>query len=87
MKNATDRQVSTLLKKSHEIAVLCDAQVGLVIFSSSGQMFEYCSPHSRWVGWPAFSSRVDLGSLIMEMDGVASAAPRVSGSFLELGGI
>ncbi|XP_031487858.1 MADS-box protein GGM13-like [Nymphaea colorata] len=35
-----------LLKKAHEIAVLCDAQIGLILFSSSGQMFEYCSPNS-----------------------------------------
>ncbi|CAL9065843.1 unnamed protein product, partial [Musa banksii] len=35
-----------LLKKANELAVLCDAQVGVIIFSSSGKMFEYCSPHS-----------------------------------------
>ncbi|XP_031480567.1 MADS-box protein AeAP3-2-like isoform X2 [Nymphaea colorata] len=52
IENATNRQVTFskrrggLLKKAHELAVLCDAQIGLIIFSSSGKMFEYCSPHS-----------------------------------------
>ncbi|XP_031488711.1 MADS-box protein AeAP3-2-like isoform X2 [Nymphaea colorata] len=52
IENTTDRQVTFsdrrdgLLEKAHELAVLCDAQIGLIIFSSSGQMFEYCSPHS-----------------------------------------
>lgn len=32
------------MKKAKEISVLCDAQVSLVIFSSLGKMFEYCSP-------------------------------------------
>ncbi|CAN6457149.1 unnamed protein product [Victoria cruziana] len=52
IENATNRQVTFskrrggLLKKAHELAVLCDAQIGLIIFSSSGKMFEYISPHS-----------------------------------------
>ncbi|KAF3777247.1 MADS-box protein [Nymphaea thermarum] len=50
--NATDRQVTfskrrdRLLKKAHELAVLYDAQIQLIIFSSSGKMFDYCSPQS-----------------------------------------
>ncbi|MCL7050336.1 hypothetical protein MKW94_000669 [Papaver nudicaule] len=49
IENSTNRQVTFskrrggLLKKAHELAVLCDAQLGLIIFSSSGKMFEYCS--------------------------------------------
>ncbi|RZS09768.1 hypothetical protein BHM03_00040896 [Ensete ventricosum] len=52
IENPTNRQVTFskrrggLLKKANELAVLCDAQVGVIIFSSSGKMFEYCSPHS-----------------------------------------
>ncbi|KAL6888456.1 hypothetical protein ACP4OV_009482 [Aristida adscensionis] len=50
IENATNRQVTFskrrggLLKKANELAVLCDARVGVVIFSSTGKMFEYCSP-------------------------------------------
>ncbi|KAJ9706305.1 hypothetical protein PVL29_001705 [Vitis rotundifolia] len=36
-----------LLKKTHELSVLCDAQIGLIIFSNTGKMFEYCSNSSR----------------------------------------
>ncbi|KAH7654523.1 MADS box transcription factor domain-containing protein [Dioscorea alata] len=52
IENTTNRQVTFskrrqgLLKKAHELAVLCDAQLGLVIFSHSGKLFEYCSPSS-----------------------------------------
>ncbi|CAL9048833.1 unnamed protein product, partial [Musa banksii] len=47
----TNRQVTFskrrggLLKKANELAILCDAQVGVIIFSSTGKLFEYCSPH------------------------------------------
>ena len=37
-----------LLKKTHELSVLCDAQIGLIIFSNTGKMFEYCSNSSRF---------------------------------------
>jgi len=35
-----------LVKKAFELSVLCDCDVGLVIFSPSGKMFEYRS--DRW---------------------------------------
>ncbi|PWA50722.1 MADS-box transcription factor 23 [Artemisia annua] len=47
--NLTSRQVTFskrsrgLLKKAKELAVLCDAEVGLVIFSSTGRLHEYAS--------------------------------------------
>ncbi|KAM0850004.1 hypothetical protein ACQ4PT_053368 [Festuca glaucescens] len=50
IENATNRQVTFskrrggLLKKANELAVLCDARVGVVVFSSTGRMFEYSSP-------------------------------------------
>jgi hypothetical protein len=53
IENSTNRQVTFskrrggLLKKANELAVLCDARVGVVIFSSTGKMFEYCSPTCR----------------------------------------
>ncbi|XP_027093277.2 MADS-box protein defh21-like [Coffea arabica] len=49
IENNTSRQVtfskrrSGLLKKTHELSVLCDAQIGLIIFSNKGKLFEYCS--------------------------------------------
>nr|AIE56150.1 PISTILLATA-like protein [Papaver somniferum] len=49
IENSTNRQVTYskrkngILKKAREITVLCDADVSLVIFSSTGKMNEYCS--------------------------------------------
>ncbi|KAK6150348.1 hypothetical protein DH2020_015280 [Rehmannia glutinosa] len=47
--NVTARQVTFskrrrgLFKKAQELSVLCDADVGLIIFSSTGKLFEYAS--------------------------------------------
>nr|QKI87758.1 MADS23 [Ipomoea batatas] len=47
--NTTSRQVTFskrrngLLKKAKELAILCDAEVGLVIFSSTGKLYEFAS--------------------------------------------
>ncbi|CBI27190.3 unnamed protein product, partial [Vitis vinifera] len=49
IENNTNRQVTFskrrggLFKKAHELSVLCDAQIGLIIFSSTGKLSEYCS--------------------------------------------
>ncbi|KAI3821266.1 hypothetical protein L1987_08830 [Smallanthus sonchifolius] len=51
IENTTSRQVtfskrrSGLLKKTHELSVLCDAQIGLIVFSSKGKLYEYSTPH------------------------------------------
>jgi hypothetical protein len=37
-----------LLKKAKELAILCDAQIGVIIFSGSGRMYEYSSPPWRY---------------------------------------
>ncbi|KAG7031760.1 MADS-box transcription factor 27, partial [Cucurbita argyrosperma subsp. argyrosperma] len=47
--NSTSRQVtfskrrSGLLKKAKELAILCDADVGVIIFSSTSKLYEYSS--------------------------------------------
>ncbi|KAL8546484.1 hypothetical protein ACS0TY_006284 [Phlomoides rotata] len=53
--NSTSRQVtfskrrSGLLKKAKELAILCDAQVGVVIFSSTSKLHEYSSTSMKSV--------------------------------------
>ncbi|XP_021988203.1 MADS-box transcription factor 23 [Helianthus annuus] len=53
--NATNRQVTFskrrngLLKKAKELAILCDAEVGLVIFSSTGKLHEFASSSMKKV--------------------------------------
>ncbi|XP_075496191.1 MADS-box protein defh21-like [Primulina tabacum] len=50
IENNTSRQVTFskrragLMKKTHELSVLCDAQIGLIVFSSKGKLTEYCTP-------------------------------------------
>ncbi|KAK4377217.1 hypothetical protein RND71_003513 [Anisodus tanguticus] len=47
--NMTSRQVtfskrrSGLLKKAKELSILCDAQVGLIIFSSTAKLYDFSS--------------------------------------------
>ncbi|XP_031405267.1 truncated transcription factor CAULIFLOWER A-like isoform X2 [Punica granatum] len=49
IENKINRQVTFskrrvgLLKKAHEISILCDAEVALIIFSTKGKLFEYSS--------------------------------------------
>ncbi|KAJ3706091.1 hypothetical protein LUZ61_009796 [Rhynchospora tenuis] len=49
IENTSSRQVTFskrrggLLKKANELAVLCDAQVGVIIFSYTGKMYDFCS--------------------------------------------
>ncbi|KAF1870447.1 hypothetical protein Lal_00003653, partial [Lupinus albus] len=53
IENNTTRQVTFskrrtgILKKTHELSVLCDAQIGLIIFSSNGKMYQYCTEPFR----------------------------------------
>nr|ALK01328.2 pistillata [Mercurialis annua] len=55
IENSSNRQVTYskrrngIMKKAKEITVLCDAQVSLVIFATSGKMHEYCSPSTTLV--------------------------------------
>ncbi|EOA32674.1 hypothetical protein CARUB_v10015972mg [Capsella rubella] len=50
--NSTSRQVtfskrrSGLLKKAKELSILCDAEVGVIIFSSTGKLYDYASNSS-----------------------------------------
>ncbi|KAG5528119.1 hypothetical protein RHGRI_028900 [Rhododendron griersonianum] len=47
--NTTSRQVTFskrkngLLKKAKELGILCDAEVGLIVVSSTGKLYEYSS--------------------------------------------
>ncbi|XP_048230395.1 truncated transcription factor CAULIFLOWER A isoform X2 [Ricinus communis] len=52
IENKISRQVTFskrrtgLLKKAHEISVLCDAEVALIVFSTKGKLFEYSTDSS-----------------------------------------
>ncbi|CAN0929416.1 Agamous-like MADS-box protein MADS2 [Linum grandiflorum] len=52
IENKINRQVTFakrrngLLKKAYELSVLCDAEVALILFSSRGKLYEFCSSSS-----------------------------------------
>nr|WDA53346.1 MADS-box protein 6 [Erycina pusilla] len=52
IENKINRQVTFakrrngLLKKAYELSVLCDAEVALIVFSTRGRLFEFCSSSS-----------------------------------------
>ncbi|OAY78929.1 MADS-box transcription factor 57 [Ananas comosus] len=56
--NLTSRQVTFskrrngLLKKAKELSILCDAEVGLIVFSSTGRLHEFASSRWRKLGMP-----------------------------------
>ncbi|KAJ0041493.1 hypothetical protein Pint_27761 [Pistacia integerrima] len=53
--NSTSRQVTFskrrkgLIKKAKELAILCDAEVGLAIFSSTGKLYEFASTRFPYI--------------------------------------
>ncbi|XP_056699070.1 MADS-box transcription factor 23-like [Spinacia oleracea] len=53
--NTTNRQVtfskrrSGLLKKARELSILCDAQLGLIIFSTTGKLYEFATTNMESV--------------------------------------
>ncbi|KAG1347753.1 putative Developmental protein SEPALLATA 1 [Cocos nucifera] len=66
IENKINRQVTFakrrngLLKKAYELSVLCDAEVALIIFSSRGRLFEFCSCSRRDEVFDTWSSGVIL---------------------------
>ncbi|KAJ1396551.1 hypothetical protein SESBI_32475 [Sesbania bispinosa] len=52
--NSTSRQVTFskrrngLLKKARELSILCDAEVGLIVFSSTGKLYDYASTRVQY---------------------------------------
>ncbi|KAF5791877.1 putative transcription factor MADS-type1 family [Helianthus annuus] len=38
-----------LLKKAHELSVLCDAEVGIIVFSNTGRLYEFSSLRGWWL--------------------------------------
>ncbi|KAI9120989.1 hypothetical protein K1719_008022 [Acacia pycnantha] len=55
IENSTNRQVTFskrrkgLLKKARELSVLCDAEVGLIVFSSTGKLYDFASTSMKSV--------------------------------------
>ncbi|XP_039127544.1 MADS-box transcription factor 23-like [Dioscorea cayenensis subsp. rotundata] len=59
--NTTSRQVTFskrrngLLKKAKELSILCDAEVGLIIFSSTGRLYDFSSSRFLYISFFSLS--------------------------------
>ncbi|RYR42088.1 hypothetical protein Ahy_A08g038539 isoform B [Arachis hypogaea] len=51
-----------LLKKAHELSVLCDAELALIVFSATGKLFHYASSRGEQAvkakGYPSLTKGV-----------------------------
>ncbi|PKA59503.1 MADS-box protein SVP [Apostasia shenzhenica] len=93
--NATARQVTFskrrrgLFKKAQELSILCDAEVGLIIFSSTGKLFQYSSSsmkdviERRGLHSKNIQQNPDYPSIDLQLDGNADTA-RLSKQAAEL---
>ncbi|RZC64270.1 hypothetical protein C5167_007960 [Papaver somniferum] len=63
--NSTSRQVTFskrrngLLKKAKELSILCEAEVGLMIYSSTGKLYEFSNPNMKSIIERYNKSKVD----------------------------
>lgn len=76
IENATSRQVTFsksrngLLKKAYELWVLCDAEVGLMIFSPRGKIYEFANPSMQKMleKYRKYSQESDITNTAKEPD-------------------
>ncbi|RVX06972.1 MADS-box protein J2 [Vitis vinifera] len=61
IENKNNRQVtfskrrSGMMKKAHELSILCDVDLALIIFSARGRLYEFCSGNRfRSLAWRCF---------------------------------
>ncbi|CAN8276519.1 unnamed protein product [Cochlearia groenlandica] len=68
--DSTSRQVTFskrrkgLIKKAKELAILCDAEVGLIIFSSTGKLYDFASSSMKLVIDRYNKSKIDQQQLL-----------------------
>ncbi|KAK7381209.1 hypothetical protein VNO78_33740 [Psophocarpus tetragonolobus] len=74
IENKISRQVTFskrrtgLRKKAHEISVLCDAQVALIVFNAKGKLFEYSSESSMENVLERYERHTHIGQLVGDGD-------------------
>jgi len=76
IENVTSRQVTFskrrngLLKKAYELSVLCDAEVGLIVFSPRGKIYEFSSRCMQKMleRYQTYSQESDISNATKEQD-------------------
>jgi len=76
IENTTSRQVTFckrrngLLKKAYELSVLCDAELGLMVFSPRGKLYEFASPSMQKMleRYQKYSQECGINKTIKEQD-------------------
>jgi hypothetical protein len=76
IENVTSRQVTFskrrngLLKKAYELSVLCDAEVGLIVFSPRGKVYEFSRPCMQKMleRYQKYSQESDIDNTTKEQD-------------------
>uniref|UniRef100_A0A7N2M043 MADS-box domain-containing protein n=1 Tax=Quercus lobata TaxID=97700 RepID=A0A7N2M043_QUELO len=73
--NSSSRQVTFskrrkgLIKKAKELAILCDAEVGLAIFSSTAKLYEFASTSSLNQTWQKIPKDKEWGIKMRKSSG------------------
>ncbi|XP_021632445.1 MADS-box protein FLOWERING LOCUS C-like isoform X2 [Manihot esculenta] len=55
-----------LIKKARELSVLCDVQIGVIVFSNSGKLYEFCSTGSFAKFLKDYQRHLELEATSME---------------------
>ncbi|KDP26828.1 hypothetical protein JCGZ_17986 [Jatropha curcas] len=61
-----------LIKKARELPILCDVEIGVIVFSTGGRLYEFCSSgrseKACAVGYSVFFFVIDLLSAARALD-------------------
>nr|KAJ0201424.1 hypothetical protein LSAT_V11C600298950 [Lactuca sativa] len=69
IENNTNRQRRNgIFKKAHELTVLCDAKVSLIMFSNTGKFHEYISPSTTYLNLHRTKNMYDLYQTTLGFD-------------------
>ncbi|XP_065874486.1 MADS-box transcription factor 23-like isoform X2 [Euphorbia lathyris] len=62
-----------LMKKARELSILCDVEIGVIVFSSSGKLYQYCSDSSLNKIVDKYTRHIELGVASLNADNEAES--------------
>ncbi|PIN19712.1 hypothetical protein CDL12_07596 [Handroanthus impetiginosus] len=81
--NSTSRQVTFskrrngLMKKAKELAILCDAEVGVIIFSSTGKLYDFASSRNMYLLGSTDDDSVEADTSFLVFGNSGGAGPNM----------